>query len=684
MSQEVLHQARQRARYLREQIAQYDYEYYVLDRPTVPDSEYDHLFQELKTLEASHQELVDPQSPTQRVSGEPAQGFAQVAHGQAMLSLDNAFDDEQVQAFAQRCVDKLDDEADHAALAFVCEPKLDGVAVNLLYEDGVLTQAATRGDGQVGENITQNIRTIQALPLQLRGQHFPKRLEVRGEVYMPLQAFAAFNAKLAERGDKPFANPRNAAAGSLRQLDAQITARRPLRIFCYSVGQVEGEDLPREHAAILQQLKVWGLPVCPLIEEHIGVAACLKYYASIAAQRATLPYAIDGVVYKVNNLIFQEKIGFVSRAPRWAIAHKFPAEEVITVLEGVDFQVGRTGAITPVARLQPVEVGGVVVSNATLHNIHELQRKDVRAGDTVIVRRAGDVIPEVVGVVIAKRPAEAQVIELPPQCPVCSGPLESEGMVTRCVAGISCEAQLVSALWHFASRKAMYIDGLGRKLIEQLVAEKLVRDVADLYLLPVDTLSSLPRMAEKSALNLIDALEKSKGTTLQRFLYALGIREVGEATARTLAEHFGSLEALQEADAEYLQDLPDVGPIMAQHIEAFFKQPAHQDLLTKLQAIGIRWPEGPKKPLPKQGSGSGPLAGRVFVLTGKLVTLSRDEAKGRLQALGAKVSGSVSKKTTDVVAGEDAGSKLVRARELGTRVLSEEDLWGLLAPPERG
>ena len=665
-----------RARELREQLNYHNYRYYVLDDPEIPDAEYDRLFRELQALEEQYPALVAPDSPTQRVGAEPLKAFGEVKHVVPMLSLGNAFSGEEVRDFGRRIAEKLGLAGDE--IDFTAEPKMDGLAISLLYEAGVLVRGATRGDGVTGEDVTQNVRTIPCIPLRLRTgarQPLPRVLEVRGEVYMPKAGFEALNERQRTAGEKPFANPRNAAAGSLRQLDPKVTASRPLAMFCYGVGQVEGGQLPERHSAILAQLKDWGLRVCPEIRTVRGIDACLDYYRDIGERRASLPYEIDGVVYKVDRIELQEMLGFVSRAPRWAIAHKFPAQEALTRLLAIDIQVGRTGAITPVARLEPVEVGGVTVTNATLHNQDEIARMDLRVGDTVVVYRAGDVIPKVGSVVLSRRPPDAKPFVMPTHCPVCgSDIIRLEGQViARCSGGLYCPAQRKEAIKHFASRRAMDIEGLGEKLVEQLVDRDLVHDPADLYALTVEQLAGLERMAQKSAENLITALEKSKVTSLGRFLFALGIREVGETTAQNLAQHFGDLQPIKEADLETLQSVPDVGPIVANSIYTFFRQAHNLEVIDKLIAAGIHWPKVEVK-TPEVL----PLAGKVIVLTGTLQNMSRPEAKKRLQALGAKVTGSVSKKTDWVIAGEAAGSKLKKAQELGVEVLDEAGLLNLL------
>jgi len=661
----------QRVQRLREEIQHHNYLYYVLDAPEIPDAEYDRLLRELQQIEGQHPELITPDSPTQRVGAEPLKAFAEVRHEIPMLSLSNAFEEQEVLDFDRRARERLDaDRIDYTA-----EPKLDGLAVSLLYEDGVLTRGATRGDGTTGEDVTQNVRTIESVPLRLYGRGYPRVLEVRGEVFMSRRGFAELNERQAREAGKTFANPRNAAAGSLRQLDPRISAARPLEMYCYAVGRVEGGELPERHSAILEKLRDWGLRVSPEVRRVEGIQGCLDYYADMQARRDELDFDIDGVVYKVDRIDQQRTLGFVSRAPRWAVAHKFPAQEEMTVLEDIEVQVGRTGALTPVARLKPVHVAGVTVTNATLHNEDEIERKDVRIGDTVIVRRAGDVIPEVVSVVESKRPKGARRFKMPERCPVCGSEvvrLEDEA-VARCTGGLYCAAQRREAIQHFASRRAMDIDGLGEKLIEQMDEQGLIHDLADLYTLEQDRIAALERMGEKSAQNLLEALQASKQTTLARFLFALGIRQVGEATAQGLAAHFGDLEPIMAADEEALQEVPDVGPIVAESIRAFFHEQHNRDVIAKLIEAGVEWEKVEVKPRDEQ-----PLAGKTFVLTGALEALTRDEAKARLQALGAKVTGSVSKKTDYVVAGADAGSKYDKAVELGIEILSEDDLKALL------
>ncbi|MBI2381056.1 MAG: NAD-dependent DNA ligase LigA [Gammaproteobacteria bacterium] len=658
---------------LRKALREHDYRYYVLDNPTVPDAEYDRLMVELRELEARFPELVTADSPTLRVGGTAAKGFGEVRHELPMLSLDNAFAEADAEDFDRRVRERLGTEG---PVVYHAEPKLDGLAISLLYEQGLFVRAATRGDGLTGEDVTANVRTIKSLPLRLLGEGWPTRLEVRGEVFMPRAGFEAMNAAAREKGEKVFANPRNAAAGSLRQLDSRITATRPLAFYAYGIGIAEGGGLPARHGERLQALKAWGLPLSPELRVVEGAAGCLAYYREIGARRDALPYDIDGVVYKVDDIGLQERLGFVSRAPRWAIAHKFPATEEMTRLLGVDFQVGRTGAITPVARLEPVFVAGVTVSNATLHNMDEVRRLDARIGDTVIVRRAGDVIPQVVGVVLERRPADAAEVHLPAVCPVCGSAVETvEGeAVARCTGGLFCEAQRKEALKHFAARRALDIEGLGDKLIDQLVDAGLVKTPADLYRLDLDTLAALERMGEKSAQNILDALDKSKGTSLPRFLFALGIREVGESTAQNLAKHFGSLEALLAADEARLLLVPDVGPVAAKHLLAFFAEPHNRRIVAELRDLGVNWPD-----IDVSALGKAPLAGQTWVLTGTLETLSRDAAKERMLALGAKVAGSVSAKTTGVVAGPGAGSKLANAEKLGVPVIDEAEFLKRLA-----
>ncbi len=658
---------------LKQQLNYHAYRYYVEDSPELPDAEYDRMMQELLSIESEHPELVTVDSPSQRVGGEALDGFTQIQHEIPMLSLDNAFSDEELEAFEKRMNDRL---ISKPVSLFCCEPKLDGLAVSLLYVNGKLVQAGTRGDGTTGENITENVRTIRCIPLTLQGEGWPTRLEVRGEVFMPKAGFEALNERALKRGEKPFANPRNAAAGSLRQLDSKITATRPLSFYAYSVGVVEGGELETSHYQRFVQLKSWGLPMCEETKLCHSLTEVKAYYKDILERRDTLKYEIDGVVIKVDDIALQEQLGFVARAPRWAIAYKFPAQEELTVLNDVEFQVGRTGAITPVAKLEPVFVGGVTVSNATLHNADEIARLGVHIGDTVIIRRAGDVIPQIVSVVEARRPTDSKAIVYPTHCPVCGSNLERvEGeAVTRCGAGLVCQAQRKEALKHFVSRKALDVDGLGDKVVEQLVDKEMVETPADLFKLSAGVLTVLERMGPKSAQNVVDALNKAKATTLPRFLYSLGIREVGEATAANLAAHFYTLEAIQVATFEQLIEVSDVGDIVAKHVLNFFAEPHNKTVIDDLQDMGIHWPE--IKALDE--SVPQPLAGKVVVLTGTLHKLKRNEAKAALQELGAKVTGSVSKKTDILFAGEAAGSKLAKAEELGVEVMNEEQLIELL------
>jgi DNA ligase (NAD+) len=663
--------AERRIQELRAEIERHDYSYYVLDAPTIPDAEYDRLMRELQELEDAWPDLVTPDSPTRRVGGEPLEGFEEVRHATPMLSLANAFGEEELRQFHDRVSRSL--EVDH--VDYAAEPKLDGVAISLRYRDGTLELAATRGDGTVGEDVTANVRTIAAVPLRLKrdGPDTPRpaRLEVRGEIYMPLAGFEAYNERARAEGNKEFVNPRNAAAGSLRQLDSRLTAQRPLAFYAY--GMVAEDASPPGQLETLEVLKSWGFPVNPQIRKVRDAEGCLEYYHEMAERRSELPYDIDGVVFKVDSREQQETLGFVSRAPRWAIAQKFPAQEEITRLLGIDVQVGRTGALTPVARLEPVFVGGVTVTNATLHNLDEVRRKDVRVGDWVVVRRAGDVIPEVARVVTERREGQLSEFEMPEQCPVCGSAVERvEGeAVFRCTGGLFCGAQRIRSILHFASRKAMDIEGLGEKLVVQLVEKEMVRSIADLYRLDRDELVALERMGEKSADNLLAQLERSKKPPLDRLLYALGIREVGEVTATSLARHFGSLEKLIDADEEDLVDVPDVGPVVAGHVYAFFQEPHNRDILSELEAAGLRW-----QPLEKP-EGEQPLEGQTWVLTGAL-GMPRARAKSLLESLGARVTGSVSAKTSVVLAGEDAGSKLRKAEKLGIEVVDEEAFLALL------
>ena len=669
-----------RAAGLRAEIARHDHAYYVLDAPTIPDAEYDRLFRELQALEAAHPELRTADSPTQRVGGKPLAQFAAVRHRVPMLSIGTETDTEASGAFAfdarvRRALGLKDGEPE---VEYAAELKFDGLAISLRYEHGVLVEAATRGDGETGEDVTGNVRTLKSIPLRLRGEA-PPVLEIRGEIYMRRDDFDRLNARQAEAGEKTFVNPRNAAAGSIRQLDPAIAARRPLSFFAYGLGATEGWILPPTHFGVLDAIAAFGLPVCEHRAVVAGAQGLAAFHARIAALRDALPFDIDGVVYKVNSLALQSELGFVTREPRWAVAHKYPAQEAITLLRDIEVQVGRTGALTPVARLEPVFVGGVTVTNATLHNQDEIDRKDVRIGDWVIVRRAGDVIPEVVAPVVERRGGDLPrfvLLEKFPVCPVCGSHVvrgEDEA-VARCTGGLFCPAQRKQALLHFAGRRAMDIEGLGEKLVDQLVDAAIVKTPVDLYRLGVLALANLERMGEKSAHNLLAAIEKSRSTTLARFIFALGIRNVGEATARDLARHFGNLDALMAADADALQQVPDVGPVVAQSIAAFFGEPHNREVIEQLRAAGVRWAEGEPA-----GAANGLFAGKTFVLTGTLPTLTRDEAKALIEAQGGKVAGSVSKKTHYVVAGADAGSKLARAQELGVPVVDEAGLRVLLS-----
>ena len=660
---------RKRAKQLRDRLNYHNHRYHVLDEPEISDADYDRMMQELEALERSCPGLQSDDSPTRRVGATPLAQFGEVRHRVPMLSLGNAFEEQEVRDFHRRVKERL--ETDN--VVYVGETKLDGMAISLRYEDGVLVQAATRGDGSRGEDVTPNVRTIRPIPLVLQ-QNPPRVLEVRGEIYMTVRAFEKLNERQVARGEKLFANPRNAAAGGVRQLDSKITAGRSLSMFAYGVGVIEGFTVPETHFAVLDQLAEWGLPVSSIRARLQGVEACLAFYEDIESRRARLGYEIDGVVYKVDSLSAQSQLGQVARAPRWALAHKFPAEEAITTVADIGVQVGRTGALTPVARLLPVKVGGVVVTNATLHNQDEIDRKDVRVGDTVIVRRAGDVIPEVVRVIMDSRPSGAQTYRLPSVCPECgSDAVRAEGeAVVRCMGGLVCPAQRKQAIRHFASRRALDVEGLGDKLVDQLVEKKIIDSVVGLYSLDLETLCALDRMARKSAQNLLDALEASKDTSLERFLYALGIPDVGETTARTLATQFGTLDALIGCDEELLQRVPDVGPIVAREIVNFFAQPHNIEVLQGLRReLRIAMSDAPKS---LQLS----LSGRTFVLTGTLTSMGRDEAKRCLQSLGAKVTGSVSKKTSFVVAGTEAGSKLEKAQALGVEVLDEERFLDLI------
>ncbi len=666
-----------RAAWLRGELNRHNVAYYVYDNPSVPDAEYDRLMLELQTLEQAHPQLASADSPTQRVGAAPLPQFEQVRHSVPMLSLGNGFSADDVIGFDRRAREGLQAEGEaEAEIEYAAELKFDGLAINLRYENGVLVQAATRGDGSTGENVTTNIRTVRAIPLRLQGRQWPAVLDVRGEVLMFKADFAALNARQRAAGLKEFANPRNAAAGSLRQLDSRVTAQRALRFFAYGAGALEGAAMPPSHAELLDWYLTLGIPVCGERALVWGAAGLLGFFASIEEKRARLPYEIDGVVYKVNRLDQQQRLGFVARAPRFALAHKFPAEEALTVVQNIEVQVGRTGAITPLARLAPVAVGGVIVTNATLHNEDEVHRKDIRVGDTVIVRRAGDVIPEVVAFVPERRPADARCFAMPGSCPVCGSPivrLEGEA-IARCSGGwVKCAAQRKGGLQHFASRRAMDIEGLGDQLIERLVDQGIVNTAADLYRLQADVLAAIDRMGDKSAQNILAALEKSKSTTLGRFIYALGIRHVGEATAKELAHHFGSLEALAVASEAQLLEVDDIGPVVAESIRQFLSAPQNLELIAQLRAAGITWPESASR-----GSVPKALSGISFVLTGTLPTLTRDAASAMIEAAGGKVAASVSKKTGYVVAGAEAGSKLAKAEELGIPILDEPALLKLL------
>ena len=653
---------------LRKTLRQYEYEYHVLDNPTVPDSEYDRLFHQLKALELEHPEFLTSDSPTQRVGAKPLSGFSQIRHEIPMLSLDNAFSDEEFNAFVKRIEDRL--IVLPKPLTFCCEPKLDGLAVSILYVNGILTQAATRGDGTTGEDITANIRTIRNIPLQLLTDNPPARLEVRGEVFMPHAGFERLNEYALEHGEKTFANPRNAAAGSLRQLDPNITSKRPLVLNAYGIGIAEGVELPNTHYDRLQWLKSIGIPVNPEIRLCNGTNEVLDFYRDIQNKRSSLGYDIDGTVLKINDIALQNELGFISKAPRWAIAYKFPAQEELTVLNDVEFQVGRTGAITPVAKLEPVFVAGVTVSNATLHNGDEIERLNIAIGDTVVIRRAGDVIPQIISVLHERRPDNAKPIIFPTNCPVCDSQIiriEGEA-VARCTGGLFCAAQRKEALKHFVSRKAMDIDGVGGKLIEQLVDRELIHTPADLFKLDLTTLTRLERMGAKSAENALNSLEKAKSTTLARFIFALGIRDVGEATALNLANHFKTLDELKAADLDQLQQVPDVGEVVANRIFVFWRETHNVAVVDDLIAQGIHW-----ETVEVKEASENLFKDKTVVLTGTLTQMGRNEAKSLLQQLGAKVSGSVSSKTDFVIAGDSAGSKLAKAQELNITVLTEEE-----------
>jgi len=656
-----------------EELNNHNHSYYVLDDPTVPDIEYDRQLRELQSIEGLYPDIITLDSPSQRVGGAALSSFSQIKHALPMLSLDNAFNNTELQEFERRLKDRLNSNDD---IEYVCEPKLDGAAVSLLYKDGALIYGATRGDGSVGEDITTNVRTIRSVPLKLHGDNIPSTLEVRGEIYLPLSGFDALNAAALLSGDKTFVNPRNAAAGSLRQLDSKVTASRPLEMCAYSVGQYLADRVPETHEGMLSALRGWGFKINDLVETVKDIAACENYYQRLAERRESLPYDIDGIVYKVNSLQLQERLGFVAKAPRWAIARKFPAQEEMTQLIDVEFQVGRTGAITPVARLEPVFVGGVTVSNATLHNGDEINRLGVQIGDTVIIRRAGDVIPQIAKVVLDRRPENALPVVFPERCPVCQSTVRrTEGeAVARCSGGLFCGAQIKEAIKHFASRKAMDIDGLGDRLVELMVDESVIFSVADLYDLNVDKLVKLERMAEKSASNLIGAIAASKKTTLAKFLYALGIREVGEATAHTLAKNFGSIELIAKASADELLEIDDVGPIVARYIVNFFQNPDNLSIIQALRDAGVEWEDIDLSSLEAQ-----PLKGQTWVLTGGMEIMSRAEAKDKLQSLGAKVASSVSAKTTQVVAAPGAGSKLTKAKTLDIAVMDEQQFVSFLA-----
>lgn len=652
---------------LRAELEQHNYNYYVLDTPQITDQAYDRLFRRLQQLEQENPELLSTDSPTQRVGSVPASHFDTVAHEVAMLSLDNAFDDDEMLDFDRKLRERLEQEG---KLSYCAEPKLDGLAVSLLYEAGELVRAATRGDGRSGENITANVRTIKSIPLNLRGDAVPDRIEVRGEVYMEVEAFAALNRAQLEADGKVFANPRNAAAGSLRLLDSRITASRPLTFCSYGIGQMEGVDLPMSQYQQMLYLREIGFPISRLIEQLDSVHDCMEYRERILNAREQLAFDIDGVVFKLDDIAMQREAGFVSRAPRWAIAYKFPAQEVMTRLLDVDFQVGRTGALTPVARLEPVAVGGVMVSNATLHNMDEIERKDVRIGDVVILRRAGDVIPEIVAPVLQQRETELKLPQMPSHCPVCGSEVVQQSGQTayRCVGGLFCAAQRKEAIKHYASRKALDIEGLGDKLVEQLIEQGLIASVADLYSLTLEQLAGLARMAEKSAQNLLTALDKSKTTTLARFIYSLGIREVGESTAESLAGYFGDISSLRDAEVETLQRVEDVGPVVAENIRHFFDQQVNRGVVERLLQQGVNWPAGdPGQQLQEQT-----LTGKTYVISGSLEGMSRDQAASLLKARGARVSGSVSAKTTALIAGESPGSKLAKAEALEVDVIDQD------------
>lgn len=664
---------------LRAELDEHLHRYHVLDQPTISDAVYDQLYQRLVALEQRHPDLITADSPTQRVGAKPLDAFSEVTHRLPMLSLGNAFSDDEIAAFDKRCRALLEGAVGDEQLEYACEPKFDGLAISLTYVDGLFVQGATRGDGTTGEDVTQNLKTVRSIPLRVRTT--ARLLEVRGEVLMQRRDFESLNARQAAKHEKVFVNPRNAAAGSLRQLDPRVTAERPLSFFAYGLGLTEGFALPDTHSAAMDLLARLRFPITTERAVVLGVTGLRNYFERISKARSSLPFDIDGVVYKVNKLALQQQLGFVSRAPRFAIAHKFPAEEATTILEGIDVQVGRTGAITPVARLKPVFVGGTTVCNATLHNEDELRRKDLKIGDTVIVRRAGDVIPEVASPILSLRPVDAREFVMPVRCPECdSAIMKLEGeAVARCTGGLYCPAQRKQALLHFAQRRALNIEGLGDKLVDQIVERGLVHSPADLYRLGLAALSSLERMAEKSAQNLLDGIAASKQTTLARFMFALGIRHVGEATARDLAKHFGNLDRLMDAPLDELLRVNDVGPVVAQSIRQFFDQPHNREVVEQLRACGVHWPETAGN---AAVDAKGPFAGKTVVLTGTLSSMSRDDAKDRLEALGAKVSASVSKKTDFVVAGAESGSKLDKAQALGVAVLTEVEFLSYLNPTE--
>ncbi len=665
---------------LRNLIRHHEYCYYVLDAPEIPDSEYDKLIKQLQKIEQQYPDLITTDSPTQRVGGAPLAQFASIKHELPMLSLDNVFDESSFIAFNKRVKDRLHLN-ENEQVEYCCELKLDGLAVSVLYENGKFSKAATRGDGTTGEDITANVRTIKTIPLVLIGENIPARLEVRGEVFMTHKGFAKLNADAEKRNEKVFANPRNAAAGSLRQLDPKITAKRPLSFYCYGVGIIEGSSLPDTHYDRLMQFKAWGLPVSDKVEKRQGAQAALDYFKQIGEQRMSLDFDIDGVVIKVNSIALQNELGFVARAPRWATAFKFPAQEEVTQLNKVDFQVGRTGAITPVARLEPVSVAGVIVSNATLHNSDEIARLGIREGDYVTIRRAGDVIPKIVAVLLDRRPTDTKEIVFPTHCPICGSLIvRDEGQaISRCAGGLICPAQRKEALKHFVSRRAMNVDGMGDKIIEQLVDKDYVKTPADLYKLNLPTLCSLDKIGEKSANNLLNALDASKNTTLSRFIFALGIPNVGEVTAENLVNQLGNLSAIENASLEQLQTVNDIGVVIAESIIDFFQEPHNRNVIEQLtsEEINIHWQD--ITPQTQTTIVDSPFSGKTIVLTGTLSVLTRDEAKNKLKQLGAKVTGSVSKNTDLVIAGEAAGSKLDKAQELGIKVIDEQEMLNLLA-----